>query len=176
MCRVFQFCHCRNRNWVIFQSRRGPELKGVYALGFLVPGVWDLLDGMRGCCLCWHRQLEMRHQNGPSGNPPLHGSWEVSSSMFAQCRIQTSHDTCTPAASLMRPSFALPHCCAGWSDSVDLCPFRWNPQTLVQTSCQIPHCRCSLPSASLALQDPGAGSHRCRTQWPLQSRTEPRRE
>lgn len=103
-CHVCLFCHCRNRSWVTFQNTRGPGPKGVYVLGSPAPGGGGRLDGTHGCCLCWRTRLGTRHRNGPSGSLPLHGSWAVSSSMFAQYRTQTSHDTCTLVAFLMRLS------------------------------------------------------------------------
>ncbi len=69
--------------------------------------------------------------------------------------------------------FCPPHYCAGWWGSADLCPSRWNPQTHGWTSGQSPHCHCSPPSASLALQDLCGGNRMCTTQWPLLSRSEP---
>lgn len=65
------------------------------------------------------------------------------------------------------------HYCVGLWGSADLCPFRWSPRTHGWTSGQSPHCRCSPPSASLALQDLCGGNHMCTTQWLLLSRSEP---
>lgn len=69
--------------------------------------------------------------------------------------------------------FCQPHCCVSWWGSADLCLSHWSRQTRGWTSGQSPHCHCSPPSASLALQDLCGGNHMCTTQWPLLSRSEP---
>lgn len=50
-----QFCHCRSRSLVIFQSRPSPWQRGLCARGFRAPGVGGQPGERRGCCPCSHK-------------------------------------------------------------------------------------------------------------------------
>lgn len=99
-----QSCHCRSRSLVISRNRPGPWRMAACELGSQAPDVGGWLGERHGCSPCWHKQLVMPHQSGPSGSPPLCGSWEVASSRCVQCRSPTCRGTCTPDASPMKQS------------------------------------------------------------------------